>query len=513
MSRTVDTDPHRSQAESALAERSLRSDYAWYTAANASSVLAGLVSLPLLARALSAHDFGVLGFFEPLAALWTSTLKAGFQHAVLRFYRTDDCLAVHRPSPRLLSTLLWWPQALSGSLTLLCAGGLTLWHLRWPFPHYSFLLALLAWCQAEAWFSLFQNLMGARRHSRSVAGFTIVLRWSVVVSTLFAVLSWSPTATAFQWARALSSLVVVLLLFLLIARTTPPTLGSPDRALLRTATSFSLPMSLSEIATVLHAQIDRIILKGHLQFAELGIYALNSSVAQYPGGLISSGFNSAFAPVANRVYDRGGPSAFTERARDAIRPLAYIVWGTIAVIVVTSRDLLAIVIGSDKSVPALFLWISAIYLLGPLAQALTQGLVLERKSRVLFGTLLASLVVNVGANVILIPILGMWGAVAAAVTSFGVLWGLRLVLTPSTLLPADRVSQLVLPVGAAVAAVVAGLAVDRVLLDPIARVAAGGTSALAAFAVVALGGDRALRQQVRSVLDGLGIALTPKREP
>lgn len=478
--------------------RSLSRDYAWYTAANLSNVAAGLVSLPVLARLLSAHEFGIMGFFEPLALLWTATLKGGFQHSLLRFYPAD--LGRGRLPPDFLATLVWWPQATSLGLTSAAGLLLVAWHLWFGVPHFFYLVALLAWCQLESWSSLFLTLLGARRDSGATAGFTIAARWAGVVSTLTALALLERTAIVFQWARVAGGLVVTAVLFAVVARIAPPARSAPERSLLSRATAYGVPMSLSELASVIHDQIDRLLLRAYLPFSAVGLYTLNYSVAQYPGALLASGFSAAFSPVANRTYDSHGAPAFTARAREALRPLLYLAAATLAALIGVSTELLTLVVGNDKASPIVFLWIAATYLMTPAAVALTYGLTLRRRVRALLTTTLLSAAINVSANVLLIPTHGIQGAAIATAISFVFLWGTRLLLTPRELVPLKEVGDVMRPLSAGLVAVSTIWLLDLARLPPQAAVVVGSLTAIGVVGIMGTLFDRELRRQCRAKL-------------
>lgn len=474
-------------------DHSLSNDYAWYTIANFSNVAAGLVSLPILARLLSVHEFGILGFFEPLALLWTAVLKAGFQHSLLRFYPAD--VGRGPLPPRFLSTMLWWPQAASLGLTLTAALALVAWRSWFEAPHFHYVLALLVWCQLESWSSIFLTLLRARRDSGTTAGFTITARWVGVASTLTALVVWESTAVVFQWARVVGGLAVTAVLCAVVVRIAAPARTAPDRTLVSEATRYGVPMSLNEMASVIHAQIDRLLLRAYLPFSAVGLYTLNSSVAQYPGALIASGFSSAFSPVANRTYDSGGALAFCARARAALRPFLYLASATLAALVSVSSDLLALVIGRDKASPTVFLWVTATYLLTPVAAALTYGLTLRREVHALVMTTLLSAAVNLCANVLLIPRYGIQGAAVATAASFTFLCGSRLLLTPRELLPLKSTLDILRPLLAGAAAVAATSLVDLEGLRPLLCVIVGSATAIGVVAAIGLLFDPELRDQ------------------
>jgi O-antigen/teichoic acid export membrane protein len=446
----------------------------WYLLSNASNVLAGMLSLPITARMVTKEQFGILGFFEPLTAIWTALLKFGFQHSILRLY-TSSCLGQPQDKRNaFFATLLWVPQACSVAVTLLCFLVLCAVRHFISIPHFGLLLALLFCAQSETSISFCQTFLGAQRLTKIVAGFTTLMRWSATVAVVATVVFVSPTATALQWSRGLATAAVGVFILRTVAQRSAPSVTAFSRPLLGEAVRYGVPMSLTEVSSIVHDQLDRLLLAYYLGYVELGVYHLNYSVAQYLGAVMASSFNPAFAPYANHLYDQCGPMEYRQRIAAIVHPLLYVTAAILAGICAFAPDVVPLFIGTDKARPDLFVIIAFTYALAPLAGTLTYGLALRKKAGVLLGSLVASCVVNLCVNVLLIPRMGLTGAAYATAASFCALWITRLAVTPRGTIPVDRLTSLLRPALIALAAYAVTMGVRAQFGLPMLRIASGG---------------------------------------
>ncbi len=465
-------------------------DYAWYLLSNVSLVLAGMVSLPITARKLSKLQYGILGFFDPFSTVWIALLKFGFQHSIIRFYSLS-----FRKRNAFFSTLLWVPQVGSLVLTLVAIALLCATRLLFVIPNFWFILALLCWSQGEAWNSLFQTVLISERLSHVAAGYTSLLRWLTAIFGITTVTLISPTAAGLIWSRVCADLIAGVVVFRTIFKKNTPSISAFERPIFTEALRYGVPMSMTEMASVIHDQLDRIVLVVYLGYVELGVYHLNYSVAQYLGVLLATSFNPAFSPFANQIYDTFGPSEYCRRIKVMFRPLRYASAAILAGVFAFGPDVVRIMISREKARPDIFIIVAATYALMPMAGVLTYGLSLLKKAKTQLITLLASCVINLGANIFLIPRLGVVGAAWATAISFSALWLTRLALTPKETIPLESAMDFVKPaiVGLVTCGTVVVLQVrfNNVVL----RLGTGGLVFAVVFCGLALSIDGEMRQQ------------------
>jgi len=455
-----------------------------------------MVSLPITARSLSKEQFGLLGFFEPMSTIWIAILKFGFQHSILRFY--SSCCLGDPPESRnaFFATLLWAPQACSAAATIIVVAALCCLHHYIGVPHFGLLLALFIWSQLEASVSLCQTFLGAQRLSHLVAGFSAVMRWAATATAIIAVLFVAPTATALQWSRVVAMSAAGLFIFRAVRRRSTPSVDAFSRPLLGDAVRYGIPMSLTEISSVLHDQLDRLIIAWYLGYVDLGVYHLNYSVAQYVGVVMASSFNPAFAPFANHLYDRSGAAEYRKQVSRISRLLLYATAAVLAGVWVFAPDLVPLFVGRDKARPDLFIIVACTYALAPLAGLLTYGLSLCKRTDVLLGTLVASCTVNLGVNLFLIPRIGVMGAAYATAASFLTLWLSRLAYTPRHTIPLDQLRGLFQPGLVAFTACITTRHLLVPLSAPILRLGVGGLLFMTVFCVLTFLLDRPLADEV-----------------
>ena len=216
-----------------------------------------------------------------------------------------------------------------------------------------------------------------------------------------------------------------------------------DFAEFRAALAYGMPLVANEIATVALISIDRVMLKGMLNdYAAVGIYSIGYSLGIQVSILMSMSISESFIPVANRLYETEGDAAVRALKSRILLPFTYAAVGVAVAIMCVGGDVIVALSGPDKAASGpVFAWIGSVYALYPLLEISGYGLLLHKRSRIVFQLTLVAAALNIGLNLVLIPMLGIMGAVYATVASYALLGASICVFCPRSLLelPAPRV--------------------------------------------------------------------------
>jgi len=399
---------------------SLFTHYLRYLGANGLAVIAGFVSFPIMARLLDNHQFGVLGYYEAWLLLIVGMLKLGAQHAIVRHYPhgRPEALRAFRSDfvlmPYGLSLLLWIAAAVLLITVVLPA---------LPETERTIAIIMLLTAPLLIWSSLVESVMYALERSDIALRLKPIWRWGEL-GVVLATLAWIERSAAGVFgARLLVVVVVALWLTAWLRRWLVAPMARPRRTQVLTGLAFGLPMMFNELAMVLFAFADRILLRVLTgEFSQVGIYTIGYGLAMALGTLLGMTLDQAFTPTAIRHYETDGADAVVglkKRMLDAWLAVVAIatVWLACA-----GHDLLVLLAGPDKAQSGpVFVAIAITLVWNSLFGIAHYGLLLERRAMRYFLITLGVTLLNLALNVPLILAYGVAGAVTATVVSYAVM--------------------------------------------------------------------------------------------
>jgi O-antigen/teichoic acid export membrane protein len=195
--------------------------------------------------------------------------------------------------------------------------------------------------------------------------------------------------------------------------------GALDKKLLRESVVFSVPFLVHQLALWLQAAADRWTMKGIGLDAELGTYSLAATLVA-PVTLFVAAFADADGPRQGEAYRAAGLDGIRARLRRTF--IGYVVATIVpGVLVLAGVPVLSFVIGKNF---ASALYLVPFLLVAPILDALyypsTNVVYYASRTRYVPIATLCATATNVFLNVLLIPRIGVAGAIAARVTSAGV---------------------------------------------------------------------------------------------
>lgn len=248
---------------------------------------------------------------------------------------------------------------------------------------------------------------------------------------------------------------------------------------------YGVPVGATMVLTYSLANLDRFLLKAYLGDAAVGVYAVGNFVGDEPMTLIYSTLMLAVFPTTARHYETQGRFATEQFNRHLTRMYLLVCAPAMALLAALSEPLMRLVAGpafypSWVIIP----WVAAAGFTVGLSQYGQLGLHLTKRTWPLVWITLLAVGVNVAANALLIPHLGL---VACGVTRFSTavlllamfaVIGHRAFRWEFPYLAAARVAA------AAGAAVAGALAVQWAELSPAVEVLGGGVAGSVLYGVL-----------------------------
>lgn len=419
---------------------SLGRDLAVFGVASLLAQLVSAATTPIYTRVLGPSEFGLYETALAVASLAMTIFMIGFDQGVV-----VEIARSNQPEDRgaTLGSSLGLPATLSlgvgfvGLVTLTLAGG----------PALAVVLVVAAPLMMLSWLSQ-QGLRAIDAVGPFLwsVGFRSVVATAITCVLIFAA---QPTAAMVMLGTGFGAGLAVLSNVITTGRRYPLRV---DAASTRRLLRFGVPLLPSLIAGWSSMLVDRLVLARWSTFEDVGVY----SVAARISGLLLTGmyaFQTAWTARAIGAFHQRPESEADERCR------AFLLLGSLlglggAVLIAFGPELIALVGGSayesaDPILPILVIS-SAIFSISAVAQipALATG-----KTGAISAAAVASAIVNLSLNLLMVPVFGLLGAALATFASFSVLTAWNLLISRSIApagLPVGRVALLwiaLLPLG------------------------------------------------------------------
>jgi O-antigen/teichoic acid export membrane protein len=415
------------------------SNYAW---AEMAATLAGLLSFPILTRLLSVADYGAMNLVASVLGLTVALGKMGIQHAVLRNWPQVQAGRSPWDATSFRATIFWGMAGTGLAVTL--AWLLAAWLIPgswWTEPHIDLLMMLAApLILVRVLDSLLSNQLRAEEASGVMAVYGTVRRYLsllVVVAVLWFV---QRDLKGFYLATlAVEGLAIAALMAWKFRRDGWPRPGRVSWPLYGSLALFGLPMLGSELSTVVLTMSDRFIIQTHLDAGQLGIYAASFNLCDHMRNALLGAMVGAAYPRCMHLWEREGRDGLMPFLNGFMHLYVLLAAYLVALMTVAGGELMAVLASAKYAAGGQVTgWIMAGLALQSVSTIAAVGLYLARRTLLAMGLVLGGGLLSIGANLVLVPLLGIRGAAAALLL-------VSLVLLLAQMLAARRLAPVVFP--------------------------------------------------------------------
>jgi O-antigen/teichoic acid export membrane protein len=391
------------------------------------TMVAGLITFPVLTRVFSVADYGAMNLVAATLLVSVAAGKMGVQHSILRYHSEIDAGKSRFTLGQLFSTT-FFGMSMSALVVML---GLVLFTqlapARWLGdarlrPLFAIASVLVIVQVLE---SALINFLRAEQRTASLMKYQITKKYLGLGFVLVSVLLISRTLTSFYSANLLSEGVALLILALWMFRHSArprPKLAEFSRPLYLELLAFGIPMMIGyEMSGIILAVGDRYIIAGLIGEVPLGLYGAAYNLCQYVQALVIASLGQAIMPIYMQMWDQKGvaeTSAFISRSLRT-----YVIFGIpiVAGLAAVGPELLPS-LASDKyaSAASILPWVIGGMVVDGTNTMLGAGLFIHRKTRTIMTIVLSSAVLNIGLNFILVPRIGIQGAAIATLICYTV---------------------------------------------------------------------------------------------
>jgi O-antigen/teichoic acid export membrane protein len=221
----------------------------------------------------------------------------------------------------------------------------------------------------------------------------------------------------------LGAAAAAVLAFLLPAELKRGASGAFEAGRAKTYASYGVPVALSLIFALALATTDRFLLAAYLGDATVGVYQAGYGLASRTLDVMFIWLGAAGGPALIVALERGGGPALARAAREQAGLMLALALPASLGLALVAKPLTELMIGPAlaQGAAAVTPWIAASALFSGLTTYYThQAFTLGRRTGLLLLAMAIPAVVNIGLNLLLIPRLGLTGALVATTISYGV---------------------------------------------------------------------------------------------
>jgi len=380
-------------------------------------MFAGLISFPILTKNLSPEDYGFIGLFTVTVSFIASFGKLGIQHSILRFQDSYD-------QPTFVSNIIF--LSLVGP-TAICVALLSMvltWNVISPISFTSIDTVVIAIVVAfsEQIRALLVNFFISKQQSKLVAQIKVISKTINIVLTLSAILLISATSTIFIYA-VIASEVIVFSLSMIIAYKfnvfNGISMSKVDIKIYKPIITFGIPLLGLEMVSMLHAFIDRYLIKFYLGGEPLGYYSAYYNMANIISELIIGGIVLAIVPAYMQTWNTQGKAKTEQLMSKAANLFLFSYPILIASLYVISQELFIFLTTKEY---ATFYYLLPIVAAGVMLQSaspiFSAGLKIKKQVMTMFWIVTLSAILNFILNLIFIPKYGLTAAAISTMVSY-----------------------------------------------------------------------------------------------
>lgn len=401
--------------------------HAWrYSLGGTLTTLASVISFPLLTRLLSVDEYGLMNTVGLALTLLVAIGKLGLQKAAVRFYHEAKARLPEDPGAlsRLASTLIFGVLGLGALITLAWMALVAEAPVSWlGDPRLRALLLLSAVLVViRVVDSAFGNLMYAEERSGELASITVGKRYLSLILVIGTLWLLGGGASHFFVATIAAEGIGVAVMGAVALRTLSASPQRFSRPLFGKMVMFGLPMVGVEIAWGLLSLGDRYVIQRLLGAEAVGVYSASYNMCDYVKQATMAAIAMAAVPMYMRIWEQEG-RAQTERFLGGYARWHFAASLLIGALVTACAEPLITILASAKYVAGTVVvpWIMLGLAFESYLTIATAGLMLTKRTSLMFWFAAAAAVLNLALNFVLIPWLGLVGSALATLLAFGAL--------------------------------------------------------------------------------------------
>jgi O-antigen/teichoic acid export membrane protein len=465
-------------------------------------VVAGLISLPIMTRLLSKAEYGLLGLIYSTVSVLAVIGGMGFGEAAVRLYGEH-----RRRGPAALrdlcNTLVGGSLAAGGMIAIIVAATATLLRDENASSYVACLPLASLLVLIRSGSGIAGQIYRAQERAVAHAAAQISMRYGTMIVAISFLLLFRRAAYTVIVAAALVEVTVLAVRLFDLRRSGIISMPRLAPQVLATAASYGLPLALASSAHFLLSYADRFMIERLLDLDAVGTYSVPYDIAAKLGEALSTPVQLAAVPIIFRTWLVEGRDAASRFTSDVLTYVVAILL-PIATLYLVYNEALIVVLASEKYADAASLtpFLLPGIAMGSINFIVTAGLTVQKRTMVLAALVCGAALLNVGLNLILLPLWGLTGAAVATTIAYAALLGSNILAAGAALELRLRWEVLLKAAAATVASISLLWALDLIAAVSLPQLALGLGLGTAAALCVFVALDQRLRGLVALQLGG-----------
>jgi O-antigen/teichoic acid export membrane protein len=396
-----------------------------YSLASVLTMIAGLISFPIMTRIFSVADYGLMNLVAATLSVSVTIGKFGLQHSIIRYDSEIRSGKSRFQLKELYSTTMIGMTVAAMMVMGLLLLGTQLFPPKWlaegRVQRLFAIASMLIVVQGVE--SALINFLRAEQKTVVLMKYQVVKRYLGLTLILAALLLITRSLAAFYTASVISEALSVFVLSRIVfggGRRPAPRFNQFSRPLYIDLITFGIPMMIGyELSGIVLAVGDRYVIQATIGSTTLGLYSAAYNLCQYVQAVFIESVGMAIMPIYMRLYHQQGPQETEAFIARSLR--TYVLFGlpVIAGLAAVGPELLPS-LASDKysSASVILPWVIAGMVIDGTNSMLGSGLFINKKTRTITSIVLSAAILNIVLNLILVPRIGIVGAAIATVASY-----------------------------------------------------------------------------------------------
>ncbi|MFZ5892880.1 MAG: flippase [Myxococcota bacterium] len=413
-----------SKSESPLRRLLIQASH--YSLGSLLTTIAGLVSFPLLTRAFSVADYGVMNLVGATLTASVAIGKFGIQHSIIRYRSEIGAGKGNYSFAQLISTTLFG-MLVTGFITMLVVMvGSHFAPIDWVAePRVRLVMQIVSvLIIVQVVESVFLNFLRADQETAALMRYQVVKKYLSLGFMLFAVFVVRQSLTAFYIASLTAESIALAWLARIAFRQgvrPRPRLADFSPPLYRELLGFGIPMMIGyELSGIVLSVGDRYVVAEMIGQVPLGLYGAAYNLCQYVQGILVASVGQAIMPIYMKIWDEKGADETATFIGKSLRTYAMFGAPIIAGLAAVGPELLPSLASERYASASMVLpWVISGMVVEGANNMLGAGLFIHRKTRIIMTIVMSTAIQNIVLNVLLVPRFGIVGSAAATLVSYG----------------------------------------------------------------------------------------------
>lgn len=377
-----------------------------YVVAQVLSLVASLISFPILTRILTVSEYGVLGLCNTVLLFGCAASKMGLQNSIIRFYPE------YKKTKKL--SIFYSTFWLAGGGSAVIISIFVLPFILYSAPtgyHYAF-IAVTFMVFGNSIFSIVSNFLRSEEKNTINALINVVLRYVGTFGGIALIYWFEIGISGLFWSQFIVIVVISVWYFTSYYKQHTLSCTAISIDLFKKSLGYGLPLIAFEFSNIALAFSDRFLITRYLGAQQLGIYVAGYTVCFYISDLIRRPMQQAIMPIYLRIYTEQGSKKTSVFLQDILGYVFLIIIPVFAGVVAIRSELI-MVLSSSKyaSAAAVIPWVLAGTLLYGCQPLLAAGFYIKKQTGVFSIIMIIGAALNISLNLLWIP---SYGIIAAA---------------------------------------------------------------------------------------------------